>query len=190
MIRAFVAIKIDSNTIDNIAAASARLEHHLKGVRWITQDNIHLTIKFLGDIDELMIPPISQALEGALCPFPRFTINAKGLGVFPGLKRPRILWVGLEAANLAQLAAAVESALEPLGFVPEQREFKPHLTIGRWRGFHGSSVQLAEEIARWHDYHFGQSAVTEAILFRSVLKAHGAEYHPLKVVTLAPIPLV
>jgi RNA 2',3'-cyclic 3'-phosphodiesterase len=189
VIRAFIAISLDSKTVDKICDAMFQLKGQILGVRWIAKENIHLTLKFLGPIEEQSIEPISRALEGAVRPFSRFTINAKGLGVFPGIKRPRILWVGLEGGAVAALASAVESALEPLGFAPEARSFKPHLTVGRWRNFEGSATRLGREIEKWKSYEFGESKVQEVTLFQSVLKPDGAVYYSLKSIALNANPL-
>jgi 2'-5' RNA ligase len=185
VIRAFIGIEIDSPTVRNISVALLHLEPHVPGIRWVAPTNFHFTLKFLGNIDESKIDPVARALELHLHLFPRFTINAKGLGVFPDLRRPRILWVGLAGKELAALVSQVETALEPLGFTPEKRAFKPHLTVGRWRQFDGSSKKLGEEIERWKSYEFGPSTITRVIFFQSVLSQEGAAYHPLKVVALA-----
>jgi len=146
--------------------------------------NLHLTVKFFGNVEEAQIEPIAAALREQLHLFPRFTINAKGLGVFPNVKRPQVLWVGLEGRDVVSLASRVECALEPLGFRPEERDFKPHLTVGRWRHFEGPRARLREEIEKWKSYEFGQSKVEEVTLFESVLKPEGAVYHSLKSVAL------
>ncbi len=185
MIRAFIAINIDPRIIREISEAIAQLRRAIPEVHWVVLDKIHLTIKFLGDIDPSRVDPIANALEQALKLFPRFTINAKGLGVFPALRRPRVLWVGLEGSQLVKLAAKVEAALEPLGFVPDERDFQPHLTIGRWRQFDGTSNKLAEELERWKKYEFGASQVEAVTLFQSVLKHDGALHKPLRVIAIA-----
>jgi RNA 2',3'-cyclic 3'-phosphodiesterase len=185
VIRAFIAVEIDPQTVRQISLTAAVLKPRIPGIRWVPPANLHFTIKFLGNIEENKIQPIAQALELALYPFPRFTINAKGLGVFPDLKRPRVLWIGLEGKELSNLASKVEKAVEPLGFEPEKRDFKPHLTVGRWRQFDRPSTKLGEELERWKDHEFGESTVAEVILFQSDLKREGAIYHPLKVVDLA-----
>ena len=113
MIRAFIAIEIDPQLVRQISAVVADLQPRIAGIRWVSQANFHLTLKFLGDIEEKQIEPIAQALELVLRPFPRFTINAKDLGVFPDLKRPRVLWIGLEGKKLQELASKVEMALKP-----------------------------------------------------------------------------
>lgn len=186
MIRAFIAVDIDPQTVRQISAVLADLKPGIPGIRWVAPTNFHFTLKFLGNIEENRIEPIAQALERALHPFPRFTINAKGLGVFPDLKRPRILWVGLEGKGLTALALKVETVLVSLDFAPEKREFKPHLTVGRWRQFDRSSRRkFGEELERWKGHEFGESMVAEVIFFQSELRRDGATYHPLKVVALA-----
>ena len=184
MIRAFVAVDLEPQTVQEIAEAIVRLRPRIPGIRWLPPANFHLTLKFLGDIDEAKVEPITAALERDLCPFSCFTINAKGLGVFPDLKRPRILWVGLVCGELNALASRVEKALFPFGFAAERRAFAPHLTVGRWREFNGSSKELGDEIKKWQGHDFGRSNVDEVILFQSVLKPEGAVYRPLKVVAL------
>ena len=185
MIRAFIAIKLDPQTVEQISEAIDDLKPRIGNIRWVSPTNFHFTLKFLGNIEEDKIAPIAQALELELQPFPRFSINAKGLGVFPDLKRPRVLWVGLQAKALSALVAKVESVLEPLGFAREKRAFQPHLTIGRWRQFERSSSRFGEELERWQGHEFGASPVAEVIFFQSELKQAGAIYHPLKVIALA-----
>ena len=186
MIRAFIAIEIDIATVHRIAAAIDQLKPRINGIRWVAPTNFHLTLKFLGNIDESKIYPIGQALTDALRPFRRFTINAKGLGVFPNVKRPRVLWVGLVGSQLIALAAAVESVLMPLGFAREEKKFSPHLTIGRWRQAERADRALKQELESWTQYDFGATLVDEVILFESVLKPAGAIYNRLKVITLKP----
>ena len=184
MIRAFIAIEIDPQLVRQISAVVADLQPRIAGIRWVSQANFHLTLKFLGDIEEKQIEPIAQALELVLRPFPRFTINAKDLGVFPDLKRPRVLWIGLEGKKLQELASKVEMALEPLGFGREKKRFTPHLTVGRCRQFDRASRKLLEELGKWQGHEFGESTVAEVIFFQSELKREGSVYHRLRVVTL------
>jgi 2'-5' RNA ligase len=184
VIRAFVAVDLETQTVQKIAAAIVQLRPRIPGIRWLPPANFHLTLKFLGDIEEAKVAPIAAALERELYPFSCFTINAKGLGVFPDLKRPRILWVGLVGGELNALASTAEKALVPFGFAAERRSFTPHLTIGRWRQFNGSPKELGDEIEKWRGHDFGRSNVHEVLLFQSVLKPEGAVYRPLKTVAL------
>jgi len=184
VIRAFVAVDLEPQTVQKIAEAIVRLRPRMPSIRWLPPANFHLTLKFLGDVDEAKVAPIAAALERELYPFSCFTINAKGLGVFPDLKRPRILWVGLVGGELNALASTAEKALVPFGFAAEKKTFTPHLTIGRWRQFNGSPKELGDEIEKWRGHDFGRSNVDEVILFQSVLKPEGAVYRPLKTVAL------
>ena len=186
MVRAFIAVEFSAATVNRISAAIEQLKPRLVGIRWVAPANYHLTLKFLGNVDESQIETIGQALAEALHPFQRFTINAKGLGVFPSVKRPRVLWVGLVGSPLTTLAVAVEAALVPLGFPREEKAFTPHLTIGRWRQTERAERMLGEELRSWSHFDFGVTSMDEVILFESVLKPAGAIYNRLKVVTLKP----
>jgi len=184
VIRAFIAVTLDARVIDRIADASTQIERRIGGVHWVAPANFHLTLKFLGGIDEAMVEPIHGALRNALRLFPRFTINAKGLGVFPGPKRPRVLWVGLTGGRLVTLASIVESALQPLGFAPESRKFTPHLTIGRWREAGLAPKSLGRQLEIWETHDFGAADVESVKLIQSVLKPGGASYFDLATVPL------
>lgn len=185
VIRAFVGVRIDPNVAEKISAVQTQLEHRLSGIRWVGRENLHFTVKFLGPVEEAQIAPIAEALERACRPFPRFAILARGMGVFPDIRRARVLWVGLEGQGLVSLAAGVETALEAIGFAREKRGFQPHLTIGRWRSFNGQPELLGKELESWKGHNFGRSWVEEAVFFQSVLKAEGATYHPLSVIRLS-----
>jgi 2'-5' RNA ligase len=184
MIRAFIAVRLDEPVLQAVARAAESLRPKLHDLRWIPLANWHLTLKFLGAIEEAMIDQIGFALERELDLFPRSTISVKGLGVFPDVKRPRILWAGVEGEHLAPLVEGVETALAPLGFEREQRAFRPHLTIGRWREVKRAGAELEGELRAWRGFDFGRSAVNAVELVQSVLQRAGAEYSNLKVVRL------
>ena len=185
MIRSFIAIDLDPEIAAKIALATRELAPLITGIRWVDQGNFHLTLKFLGHIDEGLIAPISEALVHALNLFPCCRISAKGLGVFPDSRRPRILWVGMESKALLNLAAGVETALMPLGFAKETRGFQPHLTIGRWRQPDRHLRQLSGVLERWQDYEFGSFSVGEVKLYRSQLTPERAIYSNLTTIKLA-----
>jgi len=184
VIRAFIAVEVSPATIACITSAIEELKPKLPAIRWVAPANFHLTFKFLGAVDASQIEAIGAALELAITPFPRCTINAKGLGVFPRVRAPKILWVGFLADELRWLAASIEGALIPLGFPAEPKEFTPHLTIGRWRPGDRPPGGLKQELTRWRDWNFGQTIIDQVILFQSVLKPTGAVYSTLKVIKL------
>ena len=167
-----------------ISEVQFQLTERLAGIRWVRKENLHLTVKFLGAVEEAKIASIMSALKQALRAVPAFSMAAAGLGVFPDIRRARVLWVRLHGDALGSLAAAVEAALESVGFARDKRDFSPHLTIGRWRSFGGGSAELGQEMEHWKDYSFGECRVEEAILFESVLKQEGTDYSPLGVISL------
>jgi RNA 2',3'-cyclic 3'-phosphodiesterase len=185
VIRAFIGVQIAPEVRARISQAIAQLAPEISGIRWVREENFHFTLKFLGLIEEPQIEPISTALAQAIQPFRRFTISAKCLGVFPDIKRARVLWVGLEGNDMPALAKSVESVLEPFGFPRETRIFRPHLTVGRWRHRMGSQQELGGKLKRWKNFEFGESAIDQVVLFQSVLQPDGAVYRPLKVVPLS-----
>ena len=185
MIRAFVGVRVSPDVARKIAEVQSQLRRSLEGIRWVNQENFHFTLKFLGAVKEEDVALILKALEQALRANSSFPILSRGIGVFPDIRRPRVLWVGLEGEKLAALALAVEQSLEAFGFDREKRGFTPHLTLGRWRNFAGSPELLKQELMRYKDYHFGESQIQEVVFFRSVVKSEGAVYSPLGVVPLS-----
>lgn len=184
MIRAFIAVDLDDLVIEKICNVVEILKPRITEIRWLRKENLHLTLKFLGNIAESQVEPIAAALRHPVELFSPCTISAKGLGVFPDFRRPKILWVGLTGDQLVQLAAEIESALMPLGFTPENRAFTPHLTIGRWREGSRPAKNLRQEIDSLNDFEFGACAVRQIVLFQSVLKPEGASYSELRTIQL------
>lgn len=184
MIRAFIAVDLDDPVIEKVSNVVEILKPRITEIRWLRKENLHLTLKFLGNIAESQVEPITAALRHPLGLFSPCTISAKGLGVFPDFRRPKILWVGLTGDQLVQLAAEIESALMPLGFTPENRAFTPHLTIGRWREGSRPAKNLRQEIDSLNDFEFGACAVRQIVLFQSVLKPEGASYSELRTIQL------
>lgn len=184
MIRAFIAVDLDDPVIEKICNVVEILKPRITEIRWLSKENLHLTLKFLGNIAESQVEPIAAALRHPVGLFSPCTISAKGLGVFPDFRRPKILWVGLTGDQLVQLAAKIESALMPLGFTPENRAFTPHLTIGRWREGSRPAKNLRQEIDSLNDFEFGACAIRQIVLFQSVLKPEGASYSELRTIQL------
>jgi RNA 2',3'-cyclic 3'-phosphodiesterase len=187
VIRAFLAVDLEPQALEQICRATDGLRERIPSIRWVPKENLHLTVKFLGNIEETRVTDIAVALRRQLSPFSRFRISAKGLGVFPERGRPKILWVGLTGKELTELATNVESCLLPLGFAPEQRSFTPHLTIGRWRQFDRPPGELKQELENWRGRSFGESSVNEVILFRSELNPAGSIYRRLEAFALGKL---
>ena len=136
LMRCFLAIDLPSALKDAICSATIGARRALGPdiVRWIPPQNIHLTLKFLGDTAATSLEHIRSALEAEVPHFKHFNLGLNGLGAFPNAKRPRVLWIGLEApAALISLQHELDMATSRLGYASEERGFSPHLTIGRVR---------------------------------------------------------
>ena len=135
-IRAFIAIELPAELRLALDQLQALLKSSRQSsVKWVDADSIHLTLKFLGNITSDSIAEITRAMEEAARVILPFNLEVKGLGAFPNLKRVQVVWVGIggELDKLSQLQQRIESNLAPLGFTPESRAFKAHLTLGRIR---------------------------------------------------------
>ena len=181
-VRAFVALRlspeVERAVIDLVAAL--RQAHDRPGaVRWVRPANLHLTLRFLGDrVESITLERLDRALLRIAAATARFTIRVRGLGGFPHLVRPRVLWAGLEGPHLPALAAAVEHAATASGLPPEPRPFAPHLTLGRVRDL-GGWAHLRPAIEAAADRDFGHSAAQSMLLYRSTLALDAATYEEL-----------
>ena len=134
IVRAFIAIDISPAIQEQLQLVCEHLDGVLNGlpVRWVPINNIHLTLKFLGDVSETNLVHINEALTGAGAAHKPFELSVGGLGVFPSVHRPRVIWVGVEANNECHaFKRRIETDTERLGYPVEKREFSPHLTLGR-----------------------------------------------------------
>lgn len=189
MIRTFVAIELDEEIRKSIAATQEQVQDQLlrhlpqrtPGVRvqWVRPASIHLTLKFLGDIDEARIEDIRATLLSAVRGQSRFAVEVGGLGVFPDLRAPRVLWIGLvgQVNTLMCLADQVETALTSMGFPPEARRLSPHLTLARIKERSREVGKgLADSGLMTQSFRVGSLPVHEVCLMRSDLKPSGAIY--------------
>jgi len=135
-VRAFIAIELPNSVKSTLSQLQDNLKQSDRApVKWVDPDSIHLTLKFLGNIAAGTIPELTKAISEAARGIAPFRLALGELGVFPNLRAPRVVWVGLggEIATLSVIQENIESALIPLGFSPERRAFSPHLTLGRVR---------------------------------------------------------
>ncbi|HSO19423.1 MAG TPA: RNA 2',3'-cyclic phosphodiesterase [Desulfosarcina sp.] len=179
-LRAFIAVPIPDRLSAFLQEAQARLRTKRSTVRWVPVRNIHLTLKFLGDIDPSQVPEISGRMDAAAATLPPFELNAGGVGVFPNLRQARVVWIGLagDIERLRQLRAALESGLAACGFDMDTRPYRAHLTIGRTRQ-RMPAAQAADLLASPEDPVSDSFRVDRVILYRSILKPSGAEYRQL-----------
>ncbi|MGH9862334.1 MAG: RNA 2',3'-cyclic phosphodiesterase [Candidatus Acidiferrales bacterium] len=177
--RLFVALELTPAIRDALRALVAKLEPTGADIRWVRSEGMHLTLKFIGEVPAEKLAPIKTALAAVSSPAGA-ELAFRGLGFFPTERRPRVIWVGIEAsANLAPLAAEIESALVPLGIPAEKRAFVPHLTLGRFKSA-ARLRELQEEIAAVSSPDFGRCEARSLALFQSRLSPKGAEYTRLE----------
>jgi 2'-5' RNA ligase len=180
-IRSFIAIELPGEIRSLLAETQQGLKSIRLKARWVRPENIHLTLKFLGNINPLDIEKIGGAMNSAVREFEPFTLKVGGIGFFPGAKRPRVVWVGLggDTRTLIDLQRHLEDCLAEVGFPKEKRAFKAHLTLGRLRDAVPPEI-TGKAIRRFSEPGERQFAADRIILFKSELKPAGAEYSKLK----------
>ena len=195
MIRAFLAVQLSQQLRAELAVVQqelkCRLEPEMKRDRrisWAQPASIHLTIKFLGDMDEQVIDPLLVAVEQAIGSQMAVNVPLERLGAFPRPHSPRVLWVGpsenwergAEAKRVAEIHGAIEQACEGLSFLRETRPFSPHLTLARIKvGERHVGVALAKGGVLDRPLSLGSLAVESVVLMKSELKPSGSVYTKL-----------
>jgi RNA 2',3'-cyclic 3'-phosphodiesterase len=180
LIRSFLAIELPGPILRKIGEVQGGLRSSRADVRWANPEAIHLTLKFFGNIEESRIDPILKSIEGPVRNTPSFSLKVRGVGAFPHLKNPRVIWIGLvdEREALTTLQKQIEIYLEKIGFQPEDRPFRPHLTLGRMKSSRGKE-ELAGRMERYGEEEFGDLEVEKVILFKSDLRPSGPIYTSL-----------
>jgi 2'-5' RNA ligase len=177
-VRAFVAIRVSTEVEASLADFVERLRSPRDGIAWSSRDKLHITLKFLGAaVDSAKLAPLAAALAQIASETAPMEVRTRGVGGFPDLIRPRVLWVGLECAALGTLAARVEQAAAA-GFDPSDRPWAPHLTIGRVRDPRRSKAAL-RMLRDAPDRDFGASGIEEMTLYRSQLLPEGSVHEKL-----------
>lgn len=185
-VRAFIAIPLPDSILKQLGRIQRKLEPDVPpgSVRWTRPQSIHLTLKFLGDTPTDKIPEIATALDVVARHAPPCTLTVEKLGCFPNMRRPRVLWVGITepTGRLEALQAAIEEAMEPLGYQPERRDFTPHLTLGRVRRKteRRDVYRIGDLVTQTEIGSLGQIEANRFDLIQSVLKPTGAEYTTLE----------
>lgn len=185
-IRSFVAILLDQAVRDAVASEIERLRPLARSVAWVAPQNLHLTLKFLGELPPEALETVNEALAEGVSEAVPFVLALHGLGAFPGLARPRVIWVGVAqgARECQALQARVDAALTQRGFRREERAYTPHLTIGRVREPRGLTA-LQQAITRDGQKEFGGHGVSSISLMRSDLHPTGARYTELSTVSFS-----
>lgn len=187
LVRAFVAIELPEGLKEALVALQDRLgRKRVTAIKWVDPEGIHLTLKFLGYVGQDKIPEIVEAIKNASTDQKQLLLNVRGIGVFPNIRRPRVIWVGLdgEIDRLADLQGNIDERLVGLGFEKEERKFSPHLTLGRVKdkATPAEVADLAELIRGFQVGLLGVLAVNKISLMRSTLTPKGAIYDQIAAV--------
>ena len=173
--RLFVALEIPAAVRDRLAALVSEFRPLATKLKWVRADNLHLTLKFIGETESAKLAGIREALNSVLSNKP-VELQVQGLGFFPNDRWPRVFWAGVRASdNLATLAADIDAACATLRFAREKRPYSPHLTLARLESTLPPG-SLREAIERNASHDFGTFQTTEFHLIESKLKPAGAEY--------------
>lgn len=180
-IRSFIAIELDQKVIEKLREIEYKLKSVRAEVKWINPSSIHLTLKFLGGIDEGMIDEIAKKAQEVARRYNPFNLKVEGIGTFPPGKNPRVVWIGVkdETGKISALQEEIEHEMNNLGFEREQRAFTPHLTLGRVKSAKGKD-ELLEKIEEGKGINLGEFTVKDFHLFKSDLHPQGAIYTKLK----------
>jgi 2'-5' RNA ligase len=187
-IRAFIAAEIPQDIRDGIGEIRRKLKKTGADVRWVKPENMHLTLRFLGnDVPRGTVDAVGDTLHGRLKSVGQFTITLEGLGVFPNARRPRVVWLGIEPHDgpLLELREAVEDAVAEAGWTREERPFSAHLTLGRIKSQSGIG-KLRQKLEKGSDRPVGSMVVDKVSLIQSDLKPAGPIYETLTTVILRP----
>lgn len=186
-VRLFIAMDLPEFLRRRLSDMQANLRGDLKdiAVGWSRIEGIHLTLKFLGEVEESRVNEIGERLTEIAEVWNPMQLELQAIGVFPSLKRPRVLWCGIggELEHLSWRQAELEGGLEAMGFPRESRPFRPHLTLGRFRDRAGMSAQSVETLKRIMNKQADQCAerfiVDSVSLIESKLHSSGSLYTPL-----------
>jgi RNA 2',3'-cyclic 3'-phosphodiesterase len=180
-IRSFIAIPLNAEIISRIEKIQKELKALSADVKWVNPKSIHLTLKFLGNIEEGSIETIAQGIQNGIKGFKPWSVAVKNMGAFPSLKSPRVVWVGIDDQDgqLVRLQNQIEKEMSKLGFEEEKRKFSAHLTLGRVRSPKGKD-ELVKYLLDERERVFEEIKVDQVILFKSELKPTGAVYTVLK----------
>lgn len=179
--RAFIAIELPPAVQEGLAALVERLRESGARLTWVKADNMHLTLRFLGDVSSEALERLRGYLSDALADTHPFSLSVRGLGAFPNPRRPSVLWAGVECEGdeLSRVQAAMEHAARAIGLAPETKAFHPHLTLARVK----NPAEAAAVMPCWEretGFEGGSFVANRAILFSSTLTPRGPVHRPIQ----------
>lgn len=177
-VRTFIAVDPGGDIRNHLINVQRKLAREAADCKWVEEDNLHLTLHFLGEVRDRDLPMLCRAVAKVAEKTPAFAIEAKGIGCFPNPRRPRIVWAGLGigAEDVVNLHHALIEPLESVGcYRREERQYTPHLTLGRTKSDEPSE-QLAKVLPQYHDFRGGDGVIREVLVMSSELTSKGPEY--------------
>ncbi|MFC2151340.1 RNA 2',3'-cyclic phosphodiesterase [Bacteroidota bacterium] len=185
MKRTFIAIKLPVTEQTSELVNDIKSNLNDEKIKWVDNWNLHITLFFLGDTEEEIINKIGNTLTDYLKDIKSFTLSVKGLGIFKNIHNPRIIWLGInESDDLKKLKRHLDKTLESFGFYTEDKEFKPHLTIGRIK-FLKNKKNLNNLLNKYKEQEFQNFIIKEVIFYESRLTSEGPVYRSLKTFPLS-----
>ena len=189
--RLFTALELPPDVKQHAAQVMARLKPADAPIKWVRPEGMHLTLKFLGEVEPAALPACQQALERACAGLEPLELAARGCGAFPSPRQARVVWLGIggAVAELRALAEKVDMEYNGLGFAREKRAFSAHITLGRLRagrGKPGPLAPLAQSLAGMADLKGPAFTARQVLLMESHLSPAGARYTPLHQIDLGP----
>jgi 2'-5' RNA ligase len=180
--RLFLAIPIVPDILNTLATGVDTLRETRAPVRWVRPEGMHLTVKFLGETEDKKVASLVLAVGPVCEEFEPFPISVTGIGAYPNMRRPRVIWAGVEelSGTLGRLALGIEDACFSLGWPREKRKFSPHVTVGRVKGKINIG-RLAQAAGKLDENIWGTQTVDSLVLYSSELKPGGAVYEKVHV---------
>ena len=188
MKRVFIAIKIDPSKELISVLNTLKLRFMAEKINWINPSNIHITLAFLGNIEEDRISVVKTLLKEICAESAEFSFVLRGTGVFKNFREPRVIWMGTgESGKLISLGNRIISGLKSTGFEIEERPFNPHITLGRIK-FLKETANLKSALEEFQESHIQEVNLNEVILYESILNPEGPVYKALSRFSLKPDP--
>ncbi len=180
-LRTFIAVDLPGDVVKKTQQLIRELDAISEGIKWVEPENMHLTLKFLGEVRQNETWKVCQAMTDSVAAIGSFDIQCHGAGAFPKIERPRSIWIGVTQGSeeLTRLQTAVDDALADLSFAREPKRFLPHLTIGRVKKPGPWLADVSEMIAAHADFDAGLATINEVVLYCSELTSDGPVYSPI-----------
>jgi 2'-5' RNA ligase len=177
-IRSFLAFELPEEIKAIVTRVSGEIRKSSLEVRWVRPEFIHLTVVFMGDIESEQIAPIGESVSAVCSQHSPFTISLKPMGCFPNTRNRRVIWLGIEGdlERMSRFRDDLQHALSPFGIKEEERAFRPHLTLGRFKKPSKRQTELDQLLAKYKELSSPARTLSELVLFRSDLKPGGAVY--------------